>query len=165
MIHVDQQDTVEAARRQAGIGGRTELDADIVEPLARDALGELVAHRGDDVLGEDAPARTDAAGEADRVIAFAGADVRDGHAGGDLRAVHYLARLVAAVARVLGRPARRDDRRDRTRGGGEHAAGDARVRLLRGRAAGGEGEDGHQPHPLALSLSKSFPYAEEKGGL
>ena len=55
MIHVDQEHAVERLRREHRVVGRAELDRDIVEPFALDAVAELVADLGNDVLGEHPP--------------------------------------------------------------------------------------------------------------
>jgi hypothetical protein len=97
------------------------------------------------VLGHHAALLADAGAEADRVIAFARADIGDGHALLDPGQVHHLGGFVEPVARFLGRPARRQDRGDRAIGGGEAViAGGGGALLLVARhrraAAGGEGE-------------------------
>src|SRR3546814_2285811 len=69
MVHMDHQHAIEAVGRQLGIGGFAEPDADIVEPLARDAFGERIADLRHDVFGEHAPLGADTVREADGVIA------------------------------------------------------------------------------------------------
>src|SRR3546814_19661585 len=71
--------SIEAVGRQLGIGGFAEPDADIVEPLARDAFGERIADLRHDVFGEHAPLGADTVREADGVIALPRADIGDGH--------------------------------------------------------------------------------------
>src|SRR3546814_17480319 len=67
---------------------RAQFQRNIVEPFARDAIGEALDHLGLDILRQHAPARPDAGGETDGVIAVAGADVGDGHVRADVGRVH-----------------------------------------------------------------------------
>ncbi len=59
MIHVDHQHAVEVFG-QARVVGVTELYADIVEPVARNAFGERIARTRGDVLRQHAPCLADA---------------------------------------------------------------------------------------------------------
>src|SRR3546814_12139812 len=65
----------------------------------------------------------DAGGEANGVIAVAGADVGDGHARANVGGVHDVVGLVDAVTGFLGRPFGRDERGARPVGGGKFARG------------------------------------------
>ena len=59
VIHVDQEDAVERLRRKHRIVGLAQLDRDIVEILALDALRQPVARLRNDIFGQHPAARTD----------------------------------------------------------------------------------------------------------
>src|SRR3546814_19101896 len=82
---MDHEDAVEAVFGEPRIVDRPQFQRDIVEPFARDAVGEALDHLGLDVLCKNTPARADAGGEANGVIAVAGADVGEGHARANVR--------------------------------------------------------------------------------
>ncbi len=113
MVHMNHEHAVEAVRWQLRIVGFAQPHADIVEPFARDALRQCVANLRDDILGQHAAVVADALRQTDGVIALARADIGDGHAGRDPGLVHHQLGFVQPVARFLGRPACRHDRRHR----------------------------------------------------
>jgi hypothetical protein len=60
VIHIDHQDQVEEAVRQAGVGLRGPHEFHLVEPRPRDARAEQIEHLGLDVGSKDPSSRSDA---------------------------------------------------------------------------------------------------------
>ncbi len=102
-----------------GSAGRPSRTLTLSRPLARDSLGQRVVHRGNDVLGEHAPFLADARGEADRVIALAGADIGDGHPRLDRRRWF----ITSTASLSLSRSSSVDQRGDTIAATGRSAAG------------------------------------------
>src|SRR3546814_19681619 len=98
---------------------RAQFQRNIVEPFARDAIGEALDHLGLDILRQHAHTRPDAGGETDGVIAVAGADVGDGPVKAASGRVHDVIYLVAPVAAVPARPFGRNELSKPTAGVGE----------------------------------------------
>ena len=78
---MDHEHAVEAGRGQARIVDRTKFERNIVEPFARDTVGEPLDHFGLDILRQHAARLADPWREPHCIIAIAGADVGHGHAG------------------------------------------------------------------------------------
>ncbi|HMM40517.1 MAG TPA: RecQ family ATP-dependent DNA helicase, partial [Thermomicrobiales bacterium] len=85
---------------------------DTAERLRQDGISAAAYHGGMDA---------DARRQAHRVIAIARADVGHRHAGADIGRIHDVVGLVDAIARLLGRPFGRGNRRDRPVGGRKFA--------------------------------------------
>ena len=162
MIHMDHQNAVEAVFGQARVFGRAQLDADIVPFLPRDAPRQCLYHFGQYVFGQDPAGGADPLGQAHRIIAFASADVGDGHARADAGPVHDILRLVDAIARFLAGPAGRHDRCYRPIGARKIAGGD---RALGGIAAaqlvagGQQDERARQCRPDHQSTSSTSTFS------
>jgi RadC-like JAB domain len=112
MIHVHEQDAVERLRRKHRIVGRPELHRDIIELLSLHTVGKLIANLRHDVFGEHPAFLAHGGRQSDRVVAFAGTNVRDGHPGFELGKLHNLFRFADAIARILGRKSLAHDRRN-----------------------------------------------------
>ena len=131
VVHVDQQREVHGARRQAGVMRLAEDQGDVVEAFAGDTLAEAVEVFALDVLGDDLAVGADAPRQAPDVVAGAGADVGDRHAGADAEQVHDLGRFAGALAAVLVHPLVGNDAGDRALGLREAVRGQAGAGLGR----------------------------------
>ncbi len=102
MIHVDHEDPVETVLGQARIVAPAKADGHVVEPLALDAGAQAAEHFSVNILGEHAPALSDAFGQANCVIALARPDIGDGRALPDIGQIHNQLRFAKFVAAKFG---------------------------------------------------------------
>ena len=130
--------------RKHRIGGLAQPHRDIVEIFALDPLGQPVARFRDDVLGQHPAARPDDRRQADRIIALAGADIGDRHAGRDAGQPHDFLGL-ARPGR--GHPRSKSCRRRSARRRGRPSGNALRLRL---RPAGGKRQAASRSEPTAL---------------
>ncbi len=113
MVHVDEESEVDRPGRQPRVVGVAAHDRNRAgEALAGDPAGQAFEIFRNDVLGEDVPRWSDPPRHAHRIVAAAGADIRDPEPGLDAEQVHHALGFAGLVARLLVTPDVGDDARD-----------------------------------------------------
>ena len=104
MVDVDHQDQVDRRLGQLGVGWVARIGLMLVTPAVAGVALEHPQHLGLDVGGQDRPLGADPPGQADAVVAGAGADVGHGRAPGDLEGVEHRLGLLFLDARLTKQP-------------------------------------------------------------
>ena len=102
VVHVHKDRRIERSRGQARIVGLAQRQPHVTQIEIFDPLAQLPKIVTSDVLGDDPTVRAQQWRQSDCVIAIAGADVADGHAGLELQKSNELTRLIQRIALLFG---------------------------------------------------------------